>query len=189
MEIVTSRLVLREFTAADAAALAAYQADPRATEFYGPDDVATVPGLVERFVAWARESPRRNWQLAIAAREAPAEPLGSCGLRTLDLPRGVAELGVELAPTAWGRGYAREAARALVDWGFPALDLAEVCAVTVSANARVASLLRRLGFSAAATRPGPAWMTARGWHHVEWRLSRGRWAERGNDPRAERAGA
>ena len=178
MELVTPRLVLREFTAADAPAFAAWQDDPRAVEFAGPDVVspARAAALVERFVAWSRESPRRDWQLALAARERPALLLGTVGLRTGGLPPGVADFGVELAPDVWGLGYAREAARAMLGWGFATLALAETRADTVSANEPVARLLRGLGFAEAATRPGELWMAERGWRHVEWRLPRARWA-------------
>lgn len=178
MELVTPRLVLREFTTADAPAFAAWQGDPRAAEFVGPDAVtpAQAAALVERFVAWSRERPRRDWQIAVAARDRPAVLLGTVGLRTGDLTPGAAELGVELAPDVWGLGYAGEAARAMLDWGFATLDLAEARAVTVSANERVARLLRGLGFAEAATRPGEPWMAERGWRHVEWRLPRQRWS-------------
>ena len=42
--------------------------------------------------------------------------LGCCGLRPRDADAGVLELGYQLRPGAWGRGYASEAARAVIDW-------------------------------------------------------------------------
>jgi len=172
MELVTARLLLRDFTAADAAAFADYRRDPRAREFEDPDESPPASALVERFVLWAGERPRRDWQLAVALRDAPDRVVGTCGLRTRGLPPGVAEFGVELAPACWGRGLAHEAARALLAWGFGERGLAEVRADTVGGNARVARLLERLGFASVETRPGTSWMAARGWERVEWRLAR-----------------
>ena len=177
MEIVTRRLVLREFTTDDAAAFLAYQADPRYAEFYAPDEVGPEHGraLLDLFARWAAERPRRNYQLAIAERRDPHGLLGCCGLRLLGRDPGTAELGLELAASCWGRGYATEAARALLAFGFRELALDEVRGLAVSANARVVALARRLGLVEIAAHPGPAWMRARGWAETEWQLTRTRW--------------
>ncbi len=169
MEILAPRLVLRDFVDADVEAVAAYQADPRYHTFYGPGEVtaAQARALVERFRIWAAERPRRRFQLAVVREGAV---VGCVGLRGEGLGR--AELGIELAPAVWGRGYAAEAARAMLAFGFETLGLAEVRAETVSGNARVARLLRGLGFVEVDRRDGDAWMTERGWRHVSWRLSR-----------------
>ena len=177
MEIVTKRLLLREFVPDDAPAFTAYHADPRNAEFYSP--VEAEPGhareLLRTFQRWAAERPRRNYQLAVAERPAPHEVIGCCGLRGEGLAAGVAEFGIEFAPHSWGYGYATEAARALLAFGFRELGLDEVRGVSVSANVRVVRLVRRLGFTAAGTRPGPAWMQARGWSQSAWELRRDRW--------------
>jgi RimJ/RimL family protein N-acetyltransferase len=180
VRIVTERLELREYAADDLAALAAYQADPRSREFYGPDATAPerVPRLLETFLAWADEEPRSNWQLAVSLRDAPRSLVGSCGLRRGDLPAGTAEFGLELAPDTWGRGYAIEAATALLDHGFRRLGLVSVRGFTVSGNARVTTMARRLGLRCVTLHPGPAWMKERGWCQIEWEIDRDGWAAR-----------
>ena len=190
MEITTSRLLLREYVASDLPAVLAYGADPRAREFHGPDEghPDQTRALLATFAAWAAETPRRNYQLALALRVDPMVAIGSGGLRQAGLPAGQAELGLELGPAHWGQGYATEAARALLAHGFTALDLETIRGVTVSANARVAALVRRLGFEpaedVAAVPTGameepaavPAWLAARGWRQVTWRVTRAQWA-------------
>jgi RimJ/RimL family protein N-acetyltransferase len=47
----------------------------------------------------------------------------------------------------WGRGYASEAARAALDYGFGELGLAEIVAVTVPANQRSRRVMERLGMT------------------------------------------
>ena len=76
MELVTPRLVLREFTAADAPAFAAWQDDPRAVEFAGPDVVspARAAALVERFVACSRESPSTGYGNGTSAKACKKHP-------------------------------------------------------------------------------------------------------------------
>ena len=177
MEILTTRFLLRDFVDSDESAFVAYQADPRMLEFYG--DEAAKPGharqLFQDFRAWAQELPRRNFQLAIVRRDEAGRLVGCCGLRGVDSAARSAELGIELAPGEWGRyGYAIEVMRALAKFGFEELRLDELYGSTVSANVRIARLASSLG--AVATRlDTSAWMTARGWSQVEWRLTREQW--------------
>lgn len=83
MEIMTERLLLREFTQDDARAFLAYHADPRYAELYAPEDSAPdhAQELLRLFSAWALERPRLNYQLAIAELRNPRQLLGCCGLR------------------------------------------------------------------------------------------------------------
>lgn len=143
MELVTKRFLLRDFREEDVSAFAAYHADPRSLEFYGAEEA--VPGhaqrLLQTFGSWARESPRRNYQLAITQREPPHLLIGCCGLRSAESEDGKAELGIELVPEFWGRyGYAIEVMRALMEFGFRTQKFCEIYGGTVSANARVARL-------------------------------------------------
>jgi ribosomal-protein-alanine N-acetyltransferase len=172
VEIRTPRLILREFTALDLPPLQAQLADPRHTEFYGPGetDAEFARDLLERCIRWAEESPRCNYQLAIALSEAPDDSIGSCGIRQEGCEAGAAEFGLQLAAEHWGRGLATEAARAMLRLAFEDLGLREVRGVTVTENARVQSLVTRLGFTKSEIRPGPDWMRARGWSQTVWRL-------------------
>lgn len=177
LTIVTPRLVLRDFTLEDLPAYLEPQADPRYTEFYGPGETGPdfTRGLVERFVQWAAETPRRNYQLAVVPREGPGELIGSCGVRQHGCEPGKGEFGLELAPRHWGRGFATEAASAILDFGFRELGLQEIRGVTVTENVSVQRLVARLGFTRVETIPGPDWMSARGWSQSVWRLKVGEW--------------
>jgi RimJ/RimL family protein N-acetyltransferase len=55
------------------------------------------------------------------------------------------EIAWRLTRLFWGGGYATEAARAALDYGFGKLGLAEIVAVTVPANARSRGVMERLG--------------------------------------------
>ncbi len=176
MEIVTERLRLREFTGGDLPVLVGYHADSRYGEFAGPDDPqADARELFRMFIRWADERPRRNYQLAVAERGQSGELLGCCGVRTGGFDAGRAEFGIELAPDWWRHGYATEAARAILEFGFHELGLQAIGAVSVTENAPVTRLAQRLGFRVVGRRPGPAWMEARGWSHTEWALTRELW--------------
>lgn len=119
MKITTDRLVLREFVADDWRELLEYQSDPRYLRFYAwtQRTAEDVQAFVHRFVDWQREQPRTRFQLAITLR-AERRLIGSCGIRKDAADAHEADLGYEIAPSHWGYGYATEAARAMLAFGF-----------------------------------------------------------------------
>lgn len=60
------------------------------------------------------------------------------------------EIGFLLAPSTWGRGYAREALQAVIDRGFDVSGHADLRAEADPRNERCLALLARLGFVEAA---------------------------------------
>jgi len=177
MEIVTPRLLLREFKPEDLSAFQAQQTDPRLAEFYGPEEVGADQAreLVDRFIQWASEIPRENYQLAIAPIEDANRLIGTCGVRLEGCEAGSAEFGLQLAAGSWGRGFATESARAMLDFAFHDLGLREVRGVTITENLRVQRLVARLGFTVAETRSGADWMKGRGWSETVWRIGADQW--------------
>src|SRR6266542_2791134 len=119
MLLTTERLTLREFTADDWPSVLAYQSDPRYLRYYAW--TGRTPEDVHQFVNWQiarqREDPRIKFQLAVALK-ATGELIGNCGIRMESVDATEADIGYELAPPHWGRGYATEAARAIVQFGF-----------------------------------------------------------------------
>ncbi|AFY66289.1 GNAT family N-acetyltransferase [Geitlerinema sp. PCC 7407] len=179
MKIETRRFLLRDFIPADDAAFLAYHVEPRFAEFCSPAEITPSfnRNLLQQFNQWANEYPRHNYQLAIVSRRDSAL-IGCGGLRQSGCDSGEAELGIELAPQFWGRyAYALEVGQALINFGFGTLNLSKIRGISVSENQRVSRLAERYGFVAINTFPGPDWMTARGWHQVEWQLTRETWQQ------------
>ena len=114
MRLETQRLVLREYTEDDSAAVLAYQSDPRYLRYYpwGERTPEDAQRFVRTFIDWQFESPRRRFQLAVVLRESGAL-IGSCGVRRKPDDDTEADIGFELSPEHWGRGYATEAATAM----------------------------------------------------------------------------
>jgi RimJ/RimL family protein N-acetyltransferase len=72
--------------------------------------------------------------------------IGWCGLTRWNRDYRSASLGYCFDDAAWGRGYATEAARALLQWAFDTLDLNRVQAETDTRNAASARVLEKLNF-------------------------------------------
>ena len=75
------------------------------------------------------------------------KPIPASSDRTPLPPSGDIEIGWHFHPGAWGRGYATEAARAVLDFGFQQLGLNEVVSFTVPANRRSTSVMERIGMT------------------------------------------
>lgn len=146
MILTTDRLVLRDFVESDWPAVLAYQNDPRYLRLYAwtertPDDVRAFVG---RFLDQQLETPRLKYQLAVVLR-ADGNLIGNVGIRMPAADSHAAEIGYELDPQHWGRGYASEAARAIVRFGFQELHLHRISARCLAENTASARVLEKLG--------------------------------------------
>jgi RimJ/RimL family protein N-acetyltransferase len=144
--IETERLILRVWRDSDYAPFAALNADPEVMRHFPwlltraeSDEVA------DRIVSRMAE---HGWGW-YAAEVKGGEPfIGFVGLNvpSYEIPCGpCVEIGWRLARSAWGKGYATEAARAALAFGFETLNLTEIVSFTVVANARSRAVMERLG--------------------------------------------
>lgn len=69
--------------------------------------------------------------------------------------QGTVEPIVSLVPAEWGKGYAQEALREVLGYGFRSLGLKTIVAITDVPNEASDRLLNRLGFSARGECDGP----------------------------------
>lgn len=147
--IETARLVLRPPTGDDLAFRQTTLNTPEVTRHLG--GVATPEQVAERHardLAAFADSGIGFWTVTL--RET-GQAIGRCGLGTLNphAPAAIAgrrEIGWGLAAQFWGRGYAREAAGAVLDHAFDVLRDDEVWGQTSDSNAASSALMRRLGF-------------------------------------------
>lgn len=112
--------------------------------------------------------------------------LGWFELRPLDdHDPAVAELGYRLNRAAWGRGYATEGARALVDKGFTDLGIQRVTASTMAVNAGSRRVMEKTGltFLRAYTEDWPEAIEGSEHGEVEYVLTREAWERDRRGPR------
>ncbi len=150
--IQTPRLALRELRLDDARAVAERAGDRRVARYLiavpTPYPVSLAARWIANRVAWW---PTRGVTLAIVRREAPDQLLGTASLRRYMRDRR-AELGYWLGADDWDKGYATEAAGAIIDFGFRELDLARIYAHVLEGNAASCRVLEKLGMLSEGTR-------------------------------------
>jgi RimJ/RimL family protein N-acetyltransferase len=146
--IETERLILRPWEERDRAVLRAQCDDPDVMRFLLPvPDDAAFEAMLGRLTGWLADRGFTFWLLE---RRSDGVVLGICGLKP-GAPGTPAEnkveIGWRLGGEHWGRGYAREAAQASLDWAWANLDTDEVVAITVEANGASWGLMERLGMT------------------------------------------
>ena len=144
--LTTPRLLLRAWREADLDPLAAMTGDPHVMRYFG---VTRDRAQSDAWAARARAHFDRHG-FGIWAVEAPgvAPFIGFVGLSMAmpDLPMAPAVEAVwTLDAPHWRRGYAREAARAVLDDGFSRLGLKEIVAFTAAVNTPSRGVMERIG--------------------------------------------
>lgn len=142
----TERLILRRMAAGDAGFILGLLNEPSWLRFIGDRGVRTL----EDARAYISNGPvasyeRHGFGLYLVEPKGGGEPAGICGLIKRDSLEDV-DLGFAFLPQFWGRGYARESAAAVLDYGRRRLGLRRVVAVTSVDNDASIRLLEKLGF-------------------------------------------
>lgn len=192
--LLTRRLALRRFTAADVGNLLALDGDPAVMRFIEKTTKSRAEvesQVLPRFLAcYARY---RDFGFWAADTRADGVFVGWFGLRPVvpssaamagwaDGPAdsGVASLGYRLRRSAWGQGYATEGARALVRRAFTELGVDEIVATTMAVNAGSRRVMEKAGLRYARTVhldwADPLEGNEQG--DVEYRLTRADWTGR-----------
>jgi RimJ/RimL family protein N-acetyltransferase len=164
MQLTTARLTLREFVEADWQAVLAYQSNPRYLKYYPWDSVSAehAQKFVKTFITWQDEHPRSKYQLAIVLQD-NEHLIGTCGLRLDYAHAQEGELGYELSPAHWRHGYATEAARAMLAFGFEDRQLHRIWASCIVENSASTRVLEKLGMRREGHAREKYWMKYRWW--------------------------
>jgi RimJ/RimL family protein N-acetyltransferase len=165
----TERLLLRSLQTADLDAVHRYQGDAQVTRFlpYAPRDRATLEAKLAEWGARRRVANEGDYLQLAVERVEDGLLLGDVyfALRSAQHELGV--VGWVFAPESRGRGYATEAARALLGLAFDTMRLHRVMAELDARNTASAGVCARLGMREEA-------------HFVEDYRSKGEWTDTTN---------
>lgn len=144
--IKTPRLILRRWRESDRKPFAALNADPVVMEYF-PERLTRQQSesLIEEIEAGLEERGYGLWAVQV---EATSEFIGFTGLEVPTFNASftpAVEVGWRLARSAWGNGYATEAARASLAFGFEEVGLVEIVSFTAATNMRSRAVMDRIG--------------------------------------------
>ena len=141
----TERLVLCPVTADDHAVLLAHWAAPDVRRFLFDGAILSAAEITEAIENSTRDFGRAGYGLWLIHQKGGTDLVGTAGLRPLE------DLGLEifysLAPGSWGRGYATEAARAVLEHALGPAGLPEVLAEVDEGNTASIAVIERLGMT------------------------------------------
>lgn len=146
----TERLLLRAWIDEDAEPFAALCADPEVMRYF-PETLSRQESdaLVGRCI---EKQARHGFGMAPVEEKTTGEFLGFVGLNrpeyALPLPFDpCVEIGWRLRRSAWGKGYASEAARGWLRFGFETIGLDEIVAFTIPDNLPSQQVMTRIGMT------------------------------------------
>lgn len=145
--LTTARLWLRQIGEDDV--------DAHMHHLNTPGVMAHLGGVQPRSVIAAKHAAARagfaeeGFGFMLMIEQASGELVGHCGLRRVVHPhapnRGAHEIGWLVREDRWRMGYAYEAMRAVVDWGFGVIGAPYLVALTSAANRGSWRLMEKLG--------------------------------------------
>lgn len=146
--IETERLILRTWQESDMQMFYEMNQDPRVIKFLrGPLTMHEAQTFYERMVYQYKE---RDYTLYAVEVKSGPKFIGFVGLNYTDFPghfTPAVEIGWRLASGHWGKGYATEAARAVLKHGFETCKLSEIVSFTTPLNKGSVRVMQKIGLA------------------------------------------
>ncbi|MFF2089235.1 GNAT family N-acetyltransferase [Paenibacillus sp. NPDC058174] len=144
MLIETDRLLLREFIPSDLDAVHKYASNPVVVKhmLWGPNTVDDSQSYLNMVIGMQEQTPRQGFELAVILKESE-QLIGGSGIHICS--PAIGELGYCFHELHWGHGYASEAARALLSFGFGELNLHRIFATCRPDNIGSAKVMQKIG--------------------------------------------
>lgn len=142
----TERLLLREITEDDAEGIFACFSNDKVTRYYGQETLDHIE-QAEKFVAFFSENytEKRGIRWGIERKETQGI-IGTIGFNAWSPKHKRAEIGYEIHPEQWRKGYISEAVSEILSYGFESMGLTRIGAVVFINNIASNSLLTKMGF-------------------------------------------
>jgi len=141
----TSRLILREMVPADAGFLFELNQDPDVLRFTGDEPFASV-SEAEAFLSGYTGYQDYGMGRWLVILKETCDLLGWCGLK-FHPETGMVDLGFRFLKKHWGAGYATEAAKSCLEYGFGTLGLFQITGRALSGNPASSRVLEKSGMT------------------------------------------
>ena len=142
----TERLILREIIKEDTEGIFACFSNDDVTRYYGQETLQNLE-QAENFIEFFQKNyhDKRGIRWAIERKEDKGI-IGTIGFNAWLPKHKRAEIGYELHPNYWRKGYTSEAVLAVLTYGFDVMELTRIGAVVFKENEASQNLLTKIGF-------------------------------------------
>jgi len=178
MQLLTERLLLREVRPEDAPLIRQFCLEPPYTK-YDPND--TMPEWeFDTIHKWMRDEqtviPRTYYYLTVTTQDDPDTALGSIHLTIQNHSHRQGEIGYMFGMAHHNKGYATEASRALIKFGFGTLKLKRIAAADiVMENVASTRVAEKVGMRQEAHYRETQFFSGRWWDTVTYSITREAW--------------
>jgi len=145
-EIHTKRLFLRKILIKDAESLFQYWSDPEVTKHLNINTFTNMEqaySLIKLLNSLYKKDVGIRWAITIKKDN---QVIGTCGYNNWIKRSSRGEIGYELGKDYWGNGYASEAIKEILNYGFKKMKLNRIEAFTVPEAISSIKLLEKFGF-------------------------------------------
>ena len=152
IQLITSRLFLREFRESDYAEFRAWDSDPEIQryELGHPSSEVESRFFFDQILRTNQENPRQHWRFAITRREGDADAGRAIGRISLTVASNAIreyEMGWTVNREQWGSGIATEAAHAVMGMAFSQFNAHRIIAFCHIDNIASQRVMQKLGMS------------------------------------------
>jgi len=142
----TERLILRQYTAADAEAVLSFRSNPDAMRFVPRPLQRTTDDALEMITKindMIEANDGINWGVELKSN---GKIIGSVSFHRIEKEHSRGEIGYMIHPDYWGQGIVTEAAKVIVNYGFMQLKFHSIEAIIDPENTASENVLRKLEF-------------------------------------------
>ena len=140
----TPRLILRQFTEADALAIKQLNSEPGVLKYIPEPIPASEEAALKIIVDIILPQYKNNLGRWAVHTKTNNEFIGWCGLKWIKETNEI-DLGYRFKPAAWGKGYATEAAQYTLNYGLQQLQLKKIVAHAHIDNIASQKVLEKIG--------------------------------------------
>lgn len=146
-ELTTERLLLRKFRSSDLDFVYNHFSDHQVSEFLYDNEPPKDMEASREILNWCMDfesTTHMRWCISLTDN---SNQIGTCGFHRFDATNNAAEIGYDLFPKYWKKGYMTEALLKMLSYGFEQLGLNRIYAFVYVDNHRSNHLLEAAGFT------------------------------------------
>lgn len=145
-ELETERLLLKNISSEDRSFIFAQFSNSEVNKFlYDAEPLTDIHGADEIIDFYTQPEPRGHHRW-ILVRKNDGVRLGTCGFHCWEQSTGCCDIGYDLFPDFWGKGYMSEAIEAIISFAKDEMKIEKINACIFIENDRSIKIMERFGF-------------------------------------------